>query len=54
MAQAIQSVFGEIIDFVYPNNCVICNKLVNERQNCICKPCLKSAITFLEGVTNDE
>jgi len=49
MAQAIQSVFGEIIDFVYPNNCVICNKLVNERQNCICKPCLsKFEHTWLE------
>ena len=36
MAQAIQSIFKEIIDIVYPNNYVICHKLVEENNNCIC------------------
>jgi len=37
MAYLLQSVFNGIKDIVYPNNCVICNKLVEESQNCICK-----------------
>lgn len=49
MAQAIQSVFKEIIDFVYPNNCVICHKFVEESQNCICSRCYsKFEPTWLE------
>jgi len=34
MAQCIQAVFREIKDIIYPNNCVICNKYVEESQNC--------------------
>lgn len=49
MAQAIQSVFSEIKDIIYPNNCVICNKFVEENQNCICKQCFsKFEPTWLE------
>ena len=49
MAQVIQSVFKEITDFVYPNNCVICNKFVEENQNCICSRCYsKFEPTWLE------
>lgn len=39
MAQALQSVFRDIKDIVYPNNCVLCNKYVEENQNCICRYC---------------
>jgi len=49
MVQAIQSVFREIKNFIYPNNCVICNKFVEENQNCICKHCFsKFEPTWLE------
>jgi ComF family protein len=49
MAQAIQSFFREIKDIIYPNNCVICNKHVEEDQNCICKYCFsKFEPTWLE------
>ncbi len=49
MAQAIQSVFREFKDIVYPNNCVICNKFVEESHNCICKRCFsKFEPTWLE------
>lgn len=40
MRQVIQSVFREIKDIVYPNNCVICNKYVEDSRNCLCKQCL--------------
>ena len=39
MAYLIQSVFNEIKGIVYPNNCIICNKFVEENQNCICSCC---------------
>ena len=39
MTQVIQSVFSEIGDIVYPNNCIICNKYVEDSRNCICKRC---------------
>ncbi|MCJ7801963.1 MAG: hypothetical protein MUP82_06360 [Candidatus Marinimicrobia bacterium] len=39
MTYLIQSVFNGIKDIVYPNNCVICNKYVEEGQNCICNRC---------------
>jgi predicted amidophosphoribosyltransferase len=39
MAQVIQTVFREIKDMVYPNNCIVCNRFVEESQNCICKRC---------------
>jgi ComF family protein len=39
MTQVIQSVFREIRNIVYPNNCVICNKYVKDSQNCLCKRC---------------
>ena len=49
MAQAIQSVFREIKDIIYPSNYVICNKHVEEDQNCICKYCFsKFEPTWLE------
>ena len=49
MAQAIQSIFFEIRDFIYPNNCAICNQFVEESQNCICKRCFsKFEPTWLE------
>ena len=49
MAQVIQSVFRDIRDIIYPNNCVICNKHVEEDQNCICKYCFsKFEPTWLE------
>jgi hypothetical protein len=34
MAYLIQSVFNGIKDIVYPNNCIICNKFVEDGQNC--------------------
>ena len=39
MAQAIQSVFRDIVDIVFPNNCIICNQFVEESKNCICNKC---------------
>ncbi len=33
MTQAIQSVFREIWNIVYPNNCVICNKYMENAFN---------------------
>jgi len=39
MAYVIQSVFNGIKDIIYPNNCVICNKFVEDSKNCICKIC---------------
>lgn len=49
MAQVIQSVFTEIRDIVYPNNCIICNKYVKESRNCLCKQCFsKFEPTWLE------
>ncbi len=39
MSHLVQSVFNEIKDIIYPNNCVLCNKFVEESQNCICKYC---------------
>ena len=49
MAQVIQTVFKEIKDIIYPNNCIICNKFVKESSNCICKRCFsKFEPTWLE------
>jgi len=39
MAYLVQSVFNGIKDIVYPNNCIICNKFVEDGQNCICNCC---------------
>ena len=49
MAQAIQSFYHDIKDFVYPNNCVICNKYVKNSNNSICNRCFaKFEPTWLE------
>lgn len=49
MAQAIQSVFKEVKDIIYPNNCIICNKYVEDSRDCICKRCFsKFEPTWLE------
>ena len=37
MAYLFQSVFNGIKDIIYPNNCIICNKYVEDSKNCICK-----------------
>jgi len=49
MAQAIQSIFHEVRDIIYPNNCAICGQFVEESKNCICKRCFsKIEPTWLE------
>ena len=42
MANIFSSFFHEIVDIIYPNNCVTCNKPVIEYQNCICNRCFST------------
>jgi len=49
VAQFIQSIFDEVKDIIYPNNCAVCNQFVEEGNNNICKRCfLKFEPTWLE------
>ena len=49
MTQVIQSFYREIKDILHPNNCAICNRMVEQYENCICNRCVvRFTPTWLE------